>query len=54
LRIDSVTPSDEVDEAEDDDAEINPLSFKNDDIANMPAYRDAFHTCGRRACPTRD
>ncbi len=48
LRIDGVPPSGESDEAEDDDAETNPLSFKNDDIAKMHAYRDAL-PCVRSA-----
>lgn len=42
LRIDGVPPSGEIDGAENDDAETNPLSFKNDDIAKMHAYRDAL------------
>lgn len=42
LRIDGVLPSAESDDGEDDDAETNPLSFKNDDIAKMHAYRDAL------------
>ncbi|MBA3396025.1 MAG: DUF2357 domain-containing protein [Deltaproteobacteria bacterium] len=42
LRIDGAPPSGEVDEAADDDAEATQLSFKNDDIAKMHAYRDAL------------
>ncbi len=42
LRIDGVPPSSESDDSEGDDAETNPLSFKNDDIAKMHAYRDAL------------
>ena len=42
LRIDGVPPSAESDDSEDDEAETNPLSFKNDDIAKMHAYRDAL------------
>jgi uncharacterized protein len=42
LRIDGVVPSGEGDEVEDDNVEANLLSFKNDDIAKMHAYRDAL------------
>jgi len=41
LRIDGVVPSGES-AGDDDDAEANPLSFKNDDIGKMHAYRDAL------------
>jgi predicted component of viral defense system (DUF524 family) len=42
LRIDGMTLLDEPDDSAGDDAETNPLSFKNDDIAKMHAYRDAL------------
>jgi predicted component of viral defense system (DUF524 family) len=42
LRIEGVPPSGECDDLEDDGADTNPLSFKNDDIAKMHAYRDAL------------
>lgn len=41
LRIDGVVPTGEIEEGE-EDVEANPLSFKNDDIAKMHAYRDAL------------
>lgn len=41
LRIDGVVASGESEEDE-DDVEATPLSFKNDDIAKMHAYRDAL------------
>lgn len=42
LRIDGVVPSGEANDGEAGDAEPNALSFKNDDIAKMHAYRDAL------------
>lgn len=42
LRLDGVPPAVEKHGSEDDDGETNPLSFKNDDIAKMHAYRDAL------------
>ncbi len=41
LRIDGVVASGEGEEDE-NDVEANPLSFKNDDIAKLHAYRDAL------------
>jgi uncharacterized protein len=41
LRIDGVPPSGEREDS-DDDAEVSVLSFRNDDIAKMHAYRDAL------------
>ena len=41
LRIDGVPPSAESDDCKEGDADTNPMSFKNDDIAKMHAYRDA-------------